>query len=201
MIESGNNILSLHIPSPPKLQVFYIDSNVLLNYLGNYGKRNEMEAAKRFLKSIQDGKRKGIVSTWALMEIITVIRKALALKGKTDFSDIEPIVDQSISAIYKIRNLKIVSGTPLEMSKINSKPPLLWEIFEKALDHMSNSMYDVEWNDKKKLNEIVGIGSNDAVHILLAVHFGCDYLATFDKGFWVDTRPITIFDVYNNTER
>lgn len=178
-----------------------MDSNVLLNLFGGYGSRSEGKAAQRFMKTIEEGKAGGVVSTWALMEIITVIRKAMARNGKMDLGDIEPAVERIVSAIYRIRNLRIVSGTPLEMSKISRGPPLLWEILENALSHLSDSLYDVEWHKMKKIHEVNGIGSNDALHIMLAVQFGCDFLATFDRGFWADERPIPIFDVKENRER
>ena len=77
---------------------------------------------------------------------------------------------------------------------------MLWEVLEPSLEELHDTYYEVKENRKGR-RYIEGIGSNDALHISIAVAFGCDYLATFDKGFWNNDRPIGIFDVRNNTER
>jgi len=162
---------------------------------------NDAQAAKKFLKNIETGKAIGIVSTWTLLEIITVVRNLMARQKMMSLGDIEAQVERVIGNIYRIRNLKIMSGTPMEMSQIGRNAPMIWEVFEESLEHLRHTLYEVQWDSRKKIHTISGIGSSDALHVMLALFFGCDFIATFDRGFWIDERPISIFDVKANRER
>ncbi len=177
----------------------YIDTSVLLNYLSGYGRSRDRRATKAFFQQIAQGTATGIVSTWALMEMISVIRKACVRKNYTNYGVIEQDVVQGVGKIMALKNLEFVSGTQFELSILGRNAPLVWAVLELGLDQLRNSNYRVAMRGSNQ--KLVGIGGNDAFHISLACYFGCDYLATFDKGFWSDTHPIKIYDVKANKMR
>jgi len=197
-VKQGLIELPVHRQTIP---VYYVDSSVLLNLFLGSSRPGEADAAKRFMARIAQGAAKGIVSTWVLMEVITVLRRARAKKGVTKTEEIETGVESVLGSIYRIRNLKFVSGKPDEISHTGGQALELWRILEDGLEHLRDSLYTVEWNEEQKSYLINGIAGNDALHIMLAKAFGCDSLATFDKGFWADDRPVTIYDVKNDEEK
>jgi predicted nucleic acid-binding protein len=171
-----------------------------MNLLWLTGSGKDASRAKAFVKEIEKGRIMGILSTWTLMEIISSLRAIHARMGQFNTGIIDQEVEEALAKILKIKNVCIVSGTPMQMSAWSLGPPMLWEVLEPSLEELHDTYYEVKEN-KKGRRYIEGIGSNDALHIYIAVAFGCDYLATFDNDFWNDDRPIKIFDVRNNTER
>ncbi|MHA1637398.1 MAG: type II toxin-antitoxin system VapC family toxin [Candidatus Thorarchaeota archaeon] len=181
----------LEIPSG----LHYLDSCVLLNWIWITGNRIDSIAAKNYLKSLRDDNIEGVITAWCLMEIISVLRASFASIGNDDPVIIEHEVQAAVDKIFRLKGIRFVAFEPLEMADYGITVAPLWKILRDSLEHLKQYDYTVEYIGRISKHIIRGIGSADAVHVHLATSIGCDYLSTFDKGFWTDTQPLKIFDV------
>lgn len=180
---------------------YYLDSSVLLHFFWRTGGGGDTRAAREFILEIEKGNAVGILSNWSIMEIISVVRQSMINNDVDNYSVIEQEVVNLLDKLFEIKGIRIIVGTPFELSEFQKEAPLLWNILEDALEHLEETNYGIDWLETETKFKLRGIASADALHVFIATSFGCDYLATFDKGFWADERPITIYDVREKKER
>ena len=79
-----------------------------LFYFARAGK--DSTRAKVFMKQIEKGHAKGIISTWTLIEIISATRAIFARHKETNTAVIEQEVQEVLYKIYQMNNIDILSG-------------------------------------------------------------------------------------------
>ncbi|MBS3794901.1 MAG: type II toxin-antitoxin system VapC family toxin [Candidatus Thorarchaeota archaeon] len=191
-----------HSSSEIPAGIHYLDTCVLLNLFRSYSQGDYPQAARDFLEKIEQGQAKGLVSNLTLCEIIGAIRTASVYKKNiVDKSKIEEILDKVLRMIYQIEN--IIFFTSAEDGSLDkpSNPIFLFQVLQDGVESLRKENYQIECVNPPSEYRFRGLNINDLIHLRIASELGCDYLATFDKGFWIQRRPLGIYDVKNQTER
>lgn len=169
---------------------FYIDTNVLVNYVYMGDSPDQNELADLFMKKIRAARFDGVVSLLALVELVKVMRRLL-LAGNKPFRAIlrqglkshTDIIKDIIKQLYDEPNLIFVEGTPPNPVSIPGYVELTYSAASyKSLELMLRypgklNSYGPKGPDHK------GIFPIDAYHIVLAKCSNCHALATFDTDF------------------
>ena len=160
----------------------YIDTNVLINWLFGV-KATTAKPATDFIKDIENGRYKGVISFLTLNELLKVIRNLMVERGKTDPTFWERKGNEAIDKIYRIKkeNIEIVSGTTTDCEK--SEDELL---FGKISDQAYTVMEKYPGGILQKVGEKDkhdGMSTVDTFHVILAKIFNCDKIASFDGDF------------------
>ncbi len=184
-------------PNSLSQETFYIDTSVLLNTVDGFGNPQETRASREFMKCVTDGLINGVISPWVVLEMIHVIRGHLIDSGFDKYRIIEQETVGIATKLCAFPKLRIIWG---KEAYIGQEPIELWVIMKESLRILRSSKYTAV-DDPKRGRVLEGIGSNDALHIAIALKLGCDVLATCDKGFWSDKHQIPIYDVKNKVRR
>lgn len=162
----------------------YLDTQIFVYYsLTRYVPRFS-QIAKSFLQKIEKGKYEGVVSMLAIMELIKVIRSVCVQEmGEYDSKIWKDRISRVITAILKMKNIKLVEGSPEERVGIALIKDLLhseivWEGYE-IIDRHPGSVQKIS---RTKFRH-KGLSCVDSLHLVLAKKVGCRRIATFDKGF------------------
>jgi predicted nucleic acid-binding protein len=170
----------------------YVDTNVLYYWLFSKNFK-DLIPARKFMKDIESGKYKGIISDLTLNELKKVIRTQLVNKGITDPNKWKATEDDAITKIYQIKNenVEIVSGE-IATEDIKIDEPFS-KVSDKAYTFMSKYSGKVIRPEKKE--EHKGLSTVDTFHLVLAQNFKCNKIASFDGDFHVSSSEMTQLDV------
>jgi len=182
--------------------IYYLDASILLNLFRSYSQGDYPEAARTFLEKIEQGQARGLISELTLCEIIGAIRKASVYRRNiVEKSKIEETIDRVLKKIYQIENIVLFTSPENGKSSQQSTSLFLFQVLKDGLESLKKENYRIECISSSKEYRFRGLDINDLIHLRIALELGCDYLATFDKGFWIQERPLGIYDVKNQTER
>lgn len=160
----------------------YIDTNVLINWLFGVT-ATTVKPATDFIKDVENGRYKGVISYLTLNELLKVIRNIMVQQGKTDPALWKSKGKDAINKIYKIKkdNMEIVSGITTDCKKSGDEL-LFGKISDQAYTVMEKypgrTLQGVREKDKHK-----GMSTVDTFHVILAKIFNCDKIASFDDDF------------------
>src|SRR3989304_5017693 len=150
----------------------YLDTSVLVFFFITNFEPKFSNASKEFLKRVESGKYEGLISLFALMELIKQLRELLVKANIVAKKDWEESTKRAIEAIYKMQNIKIIEGssqerkTVLTVSNV-SHSEIAWERF----DIINKYQGRVGLRNSKLQHD--GIHPVDAVHVVLAKKMGC----------------------------
>lgn len=172
----------------------YLDANVLLAIsAGSKKEPNQFKLASIILEEIKAGKITGIVSPLTLMEVIAVLRTQkgrerhnldrLSNKQQLEFvlNESKSMYDKLMGELIKLPNLKFELGRHVDLNKLMGQAlGVLEKTRGKTRFYHRCSRCG---SQNVSYTAFKGLGSDDAIHALLARDAGCDCLVTFDKDF------------------
>ncbi len=159
---------------------YYLDTCVLVNYFKTYNKTHGIRATM-FLSRIQSGIYKGVVSDFCLIEFMRVLRRACYdIEGKRDPLVWEAEFKKAVEALFKMRNLEMISEKHFATS--SGESPSFHMVLEEAARMMRTYHGRVEADSKLQF-KYSGLSAADCIHVFLAKRYQCNGLATFDHGF------------------
>lgn len=170
----------------------YLDANVLLAIsAGSKKEPNQFRLASIILEEIKAGKITGIVSPLTLMEVIAVLRTQkgrerhnldrLSNKQQLEFvlNESKSMYDKLMGELIKLPNLKFELGRHVDLNKLMGQAlGVLEKTRGKTRFYHRCSRCG---SQNVSYTAFKGLGSDDAIHALLARDAGCDCLVTFDK--------------------
>lgn len=153
----------------------------------------QFEIATRVLNEIRRGSIVGIVSSLTLMEVLAVLRtqkgrqihtlNKLSGYKQTEFvlNESKSMYDKLMGELIKLPNMKFDLGRHVDLNNI----------LDRAFDVLQKTKGKVRFyhrcskcgSTNVRYTAFKGLGSDDAIHALLAKDAGCDSLFTFDKDF------------------
>lgn len=158
----------------------YIDTNLFVNYL--FKKDHD---SMSHLKNIEHGFDKGITSIFTIMETYTSGRKILADKTNLSLEVIDSKVKESLKYFYSMNNLHIIPD--------NGFDPLMSDILRDSIGYISKYKGNVRYIHGNR--NYKGLYSPDAVHLALAIRYGCDEFLTADRDFDATDENIVVNNI------
>ncbi len=163
------------------MERIYIDTNVLLYWLLP-SRTATAKPCTDFIKDIESGRKYlGIISNFALNEMIKGIRNILVTRNKTDVAYWKNKVDLALHAIYELNeNFMIVSGTAKEVDSGVSMN--FGAVSIEATSLIKKYPGTVQAHSKRGVIHD-GLSPADTLHAVLAKRMNCSQIATFDNDF------------------
>lgn len=160
----------------------YIDTNVFVNYLF---KKDALSTT--YLKKIEKGDAQGVTSILTIMETYTSGRKILAQKTDLPLDQIDSIVKDSLKFFYSMKNLVIIPNNEFDL-KIS-------DVLSDGFKYISKYKGKIRILQGKK--DYKALYSPDALHLSMAIRYGCDEFLTADRDFDATKEVIFINNILN----
>lgn len=163
------------------MERIYIDTNVLLYWLLP-SRTATAKPCTDFIKDVESGsKYLGVISNFALNEMIKGIRNILVTRNQTDAAYWKRKIDLALYAIYELNeNFTIVSGTAEEAGSDANMS--FGAISIEATNIIKNHPGTVRTHSRRGVVHD-GLSPADTLHVVLAKRMNCSHIATFDNDF------------------
>lgn len=161
----------------PKAECFYIDTSVILAHIEGNKHQHHLNSLM-FFNELEKGKITGIVTTLAVLELIDVTKRALALKRdhSPDPKELESLKEKVYDMFKKFGLTIIEFETCLSTSHTSVTPSdRLYEFMINWPAYLQRTYESaIKWRT---------VGVLDAIHVCLAERLGADSIVTTDDGF------------------
>ena len=163
----------------------YIDANVIVYYFYTRQREDFSRKARNLLQKIENNKFEGVVSSLTLMEVMKSLRELLVRYGGIHRVDeVEKIIREALSALFAIRNIRIVEGRPPEFKPMRETQELHFcTVCNEALGILRECPGKPHVDRETGETVHMGLHVPDFFHVVLAKKCQCDKLATFDWDF------------------
>jgi predicted nucleic acid-binding protein len=176
-----------------KGEKLYIDANVLVHFLYTKQRQDFSKKAKNLLQKIENRHFQGVISSLALMELIKSLRELLIAYGnvrKTD--DVEKIIREQISNLFKIKNIVFFEGRPPDLEPMPEALGLYYcEVCNEALTLLYKCTGKASLDNETGKIIHKGLHTADVFHVVLARKSHCNKIATFEWNFKEAEKEIT----------
>jgi len=178
---------------PPNV---YLDTCVWIAYIRGE-EDQKYDAAEKIMLDVKHGKMRIIMTDLVLLEILNVLRKIEGrnfkiLSNMLNDQERTRYVNQKSSSKFRefvdeitkvpFIHFKKVSGINLQDGILSPSLEFMWKypgnVRLKRFCRVCKTRKPVPF-----FSEYKGLGPVDLMHILLAVHLGCEYFITFDRDF------------------